>query len=115
VINQIDGAIIALDILSPQHAVSDHWQSIGGTATEEDLPKLRYMSDIVWGKWVEGNPNVKNLRVYGVNNILNTETTTIVSRALRNKNANLAVWPGTVFDKDKDPAEFQALLGRLDD
>lgn len=70
------------------------------------------MSDVVWGKWVEGNTNVKNLRVYVVHNVLNTETTTVVSRAMRNKLVSeLFVWPGTVFDKDKDPVEFQALIG----
>ncbi|KZM22840.1 hypothetical protein ST47_g6020 [Ascochyta rabiei] len=112
VINQIDGAIVALNIFSPHNAVKTHWRSIGGTAKDEDLPKLRYMSDLVWGKWVENNDNVKNLRVYVVHNVLNTETTTIVSRAMRNKLVpKLDVWPGTAFDKEKDPVEFQAIIG----
>lgn len=75
---------------------------------------MQYGSDLIWGKWVEGNTNVKNLRVYAVNNVLNDETTAIVSRAMRNKLvSNLAVWPGTVFDKDKDSVDFQALIGKL--
>ncbi|KAJ4355083.1 hypothetical protein N0V95_003246 [Ascochyta clinopodiicola] len=112
VINQIDGAIVALNILSPHNAVKTHWRSIGGTAKDEDLPKLRYMSDLVWGKWVENNENLRNLRVYVVHNVLNTETTMIISRAMRNKFVSkLAVWPGTVFDKKKDPVEFQAIIG----
>ncbi|KAF1364864.1 hypothetical protein EJ07DRAFT_54177, partial [Lizonia empirigonia] len=112
VVNQIGGAIIAIDISSPKNAVKTHWKSIGGTAKDEDLPKLRYMSDLVWGKWVEGNSNVKNIRVYAAHNVINTETTTIVSRAMRNKGVSkLAVWPGTVFDKDEDPVDFQAIMG----
>lgn len=115
-VNQADGVIFALDINSPQNAVKTHWRSRGVPAKDEELPKLRYMSDLVWGKWVEGNTNVKNLRVYGVHNVLNTETTAIVSRAMRNKLVpKLAVWPGTSFDKDKDPVEFQALIGKLDE
>ncbi|XPS74992.1 hypothetical protein M3J09_007104 [Ascochyta lentis] len=112
VINQIDGVIAALNIFSPQNAAKDFWESIGGIAREDDLPKLRYMSDLVWGKWVGNNGNVKNLRVYVVHDVRNTETTMIVSRAMRNKAVpNLAVWPGTVFDKEKDPVEFQAIIG----
>lgn len=105
--------IFALDILSPKSAVKTHWKSLGGTATPDELPKLQYGSDVMWGKWVEGNADVKELRVYGVYNVLNDETTALVSRALRNKLvSNLAVWPGTVFEKEKDGVEFQALIGR---
>jgi hypothetical protein len=116
VVNQADGAIIALDISSPQNAVKAHWKSIlnGGKAKDEDLPVLRYMSDLVWGKWVEDNANIKNLRIYAVHNVLNDETTAIVSRAMHNKLvSNLSAWPGTVFDKEKDLMEFQALIGNL--
>jgi hypothetical protein len=95
--------------------VKTHWRSIGGIAKDEDLPKLRYMSDLVWGKWVDNNPDVKNLRVYVVHNILNAETTTIISRAMRNKLVpKLSVWPGTVFNKEKDLVEFQAIIGKFD-
>jgi hypothetical protein len=66
----------------------------------------------MWGKWVENNPKVKNLQYYVVHNILNYETSVIVPRAMRNKLApSLSIWPGTVFDKDKDKVEFQALIG----
>lgn len=103
---------MALDIESPLDAIRTHWSSIGGTAKSEDLPALRYMSDLVWGKYVEGNPNVKNLHAYVVHNILNDETSAIVSRVLRNKQiSKLSVWPGIVLDKDKDPVEFQATIG----
>lgn len=116
VVNQADGAIMALDTFSPQNAVNSHWKSIlnGGKAKDEGLPVLRYMSDLVWGKWVEDNAKVKNLRVYAVHNVLNDETTAIVSRAMRNKLVpSLSAWPGTVFDKEKDPMELQALIGKL--
>lgn len=69
----------------------------------------------MWGKWVEGNPNVKNLQWYMAHNVINDETSEIVPRALRNKLVSkLSVWPGTLFDKKKDPVEFQALIGKSD-
>lgn len=112
--NQVDGAIVALDIYSPRSAVKEHWRSIGGAASPDDLPKLQYGSDLMWGKWVEGNSDVTKLRVYAVHNIINDETTALVSRAMRNKLVkDLQVWPGTVFDKDKDAVEFQALIGKI--
>lgn len=94
--------------------VKTHWKSIGGTASPEDLPKLQYASDLMWGKWVEDNANVKNLQYYVVHNILNDHTTVIVSRAMRNKLiSELSVWPGVAFSKDKDETEFQALIGKI--
>src|SRR5690242_2531317 len=102
VVNQVDGLIMAQDINSPRNAVQEHWISIGGTATPDELPKLQYASDLMWGKWVEGNADVKNIRYYVVHNVLNDETSALVSRAMRNKRGgNLAVWPGTTFEKDK--------------
>lgn len=65
----------------------------------------------MWGKWVEGNPNVKNLQWYIAHNVVNDETSPIVTRALRKKLSKLSLWPGTVFDKKKDVVEFQALIG----
>ncbi|KAJ4342391.1 hypothetical protein N0V87_001009 [Didymella glomerata] len=112
VVNQHDGLIAALDISSPRNAVKTHWKSIDGTASPEDLPELQYGSDLMWGKWVEGNLNVKNLQWYVAHNVINDETSQIVPRALRNKLVpKLSVWPGTLFDKKEDPVEFQALIG----
>lgn len=112
-VNQPDGVIVALDISSPRHAVKTHWKSIGGTASPEDLPKLQYASDLMWGKWVENNPDVRNLQYYVVHNILNDETSAIVPRAMRNKLVSkLETWPGTIFEKDSDQVEFQALIGK---
>ncbi|KAJ4991273.1 hypothetical protein SVAN01_03171 [Stagonosporopsis vannaccii] len=112
VVNQVDGVIVALDINSPRNAAQEHWKPISGTIAPEELPKLQYGSDLMWGKWVEGNTDVKNLRFYVVNNIINDETSALVSRAMRNKLVrNLAVWPGTTFEKDMDAVEFQALIG----
>ncbi len=56
---------------------------------------------------------MKKLRVYAVHNVLNDETSALVSRALRNKGGTkLTVWPGTTFSAQTDAAEFQALLGK---
>lgn len=112
-VNQNDGLIAALDILSPHNAVKTFWESIGGTASPEDLPALRYASDLMWGKWVEGNPNVKSLQWYMAHNVINEDTAMIVLRAQENKRVSrLSVWPGILFDKEKDPVEFQALIGK---
>lgn len=105
--------ILALDILSPSHAIGMHWRSLGRAAAPEDLPKLQYGSDLIWGKWVDGNPDVKNLQVYAVYSVLNDETTALVSRALRSKGVDgLTTWPGAVFDKEQDEVEFPALIGK---
>ncbi|KAJ8113918.1 hypothetical protein OPT61_g4073 [Boeremia exigua] len=112
VVNQNDGAIIALDMHSPMNAIKHHWKDVGGENDWEGLPSLQYGSDLMWGKWVEGNEDVKKLRVYAVHNVLNDETTALVSRAMSNKVLpNLITWPGAVFNAQTDPTSFQALLG----
>ncbi|KAL1654514.1 hypothetical protein SLS61_002702 [Didymella pomorum] len=88
IVNQHDGLLAAVDISSPRNAVKSHWKSIGG------------------------NSNVKNLQWYLAHNVINDETSRIVPRALCNKLIpKLYLWPGTLFDKKKDPTEFQALIG----
>lgn len=66
----------------------------------------------MWGKWVEGNPSVRNLQLYMAHNVVNHETSPIVTPALHNKLSKLSVWPGTVFEKEKYVVEFQALIGK---
>ena len=113
-VNPHDGSIFTLDIQSPRNAVATHWRSIGGLTSPADLPQLQYASDLIWGKWVEENPDASKLRVYGVHNVLNDETSALVARALREKGANgLEVWPGAVFEKDQDGEAFRALIGKF--
>lgn len=107
--NRVDGAIIAKNINSPSNAVLDA-PSWGRKAKPGELPELRFLSDIYWGYWIRGNPNVRNIRVYGAENVVNDATVLLVSRALRNnKVQGLAPWPGTSFSAGSE--EGKALIG----
>ncbi|KAH6615114.1 hypothetical protein C7974DRAFT_59498 [Boeremia exigua] len=112
VVNQRDGAIVALNINSPKHASVDEWENVPGGTTPADLPKLQYSSDLIWGKWVQNNYGIKRLRVYMADNVINAETVAVVARALRDKKVtSLGVWPGTQFEKERDEEAFQAIIG----
>jgi hypothetical protein len=108
-------AIIGRNIESPTFAVSlrPDW---GRKANPGELPELRFASDIYWGYWFRGNPNVKNLRVYGAQNIINTDTVLLAARALKelkdpkdSKETKLKPWPGHVFEGSSDAGK--AVIG----
>ncbi|KAH6860763.1 hypothetical protein BKA58DRAFT_323113 [Alternaria rosae] len=103
------GGMIAQNIESPSHAVimPGSW---GRPANPGELPKLKTASDVFWGYWVRDNPDVKNFRVYGAQQVINTDTNLLIARALKNVGkAQLSVWPGDVFSLGTD--EFRALIG----
>lgn len=63
-----------------------------------------------WGHWIRDNPNVKNLRVYGAQNVVNDATSLLVSRAFQNYNVEaLTPWPGQSFEATTD--EGKAIIG----
>jgi hypothetical protein len=108
-------AIIGRNVQSPIFAVSlrSNW---GRKANPGELPELRFPSDIYWGYWFRDNPNVKSLRVYGAQNIINTDTVLLATRALKElkdpkdpKEIKLQPWPGNVFDRSSDAGK--ALIG----
>jgi hypothetical protein len=69
------------------------------------------VSDIYWGYWFRDNPNVKNLRVYYANNVVNDATVLLAARAFKNKKIDtLTPWPGASFARDSD--EGRALIGK---
>ncbi|KAB2101342.1 hypothetical protein AG0111_0g10424 [Alternaria gaisen] len=104
-----DGGLIAKNIESPRHAVLSP-MSWGRSAKPGELPAIEYASDVFWAYWVRDNPNVKNFRVYGAHNVINTDTTLLVARALKNVGTNkLSVWPGNVFNIGSE--EFRVLIG----
>jgi hypothetical protein len=79
-------------------------------ATASDLPDLHFCSDILWGWWVRDNANVKTLRMYGAQNVVNDETSLISARILKKNNADrLTPWPGNQFDASTE--EGKALIG----
>ncbi|KAF1837233.1 hypothetical protein BDW02DRAFT_519446, partial [Decorospora gaudefroyi] len=97
-INTADGAIVGKNIMSPSAAVLNPQFSWGRRADPEELPDLRFCSDIYWSYWVRNNPNIKNLRVYVAHHVINDNTVLLVSRAFRLRGLNaLSVWPGTSF------------------
>lgn len=56
------------------------------------------------------NPNVRNFRVYGVQDVIEDHTVLLVARALRNRRKfALEIWPGVMFEKGSE--EFMALIG----
>jgi hypothetical protein len=88
----------------------------GRKANPGELPELRFASDIFWGYWFRDNPNVKNLRVYVGQNIINDDTVLLAARAVKEakdpkdpKEAKLLPWPGHVFDGSSDAGK--ALIG----
>lgn len=82
----------------------------GRKASPDELPDLRYCSDIYWGYWVRGNPDVKNLRVYGAQNVVNDDTVLLAARALKEaKKEKLTAWPGDSFEATTDAGK--ALIG----
>jgi hypothetical protein len=75
-----------------------------------DLPKLRRLSDILWGVWTRDNPDVKDIRYFFMVGISNDMTNQIMASALKNTNKKLREWPGTKYSTTSD--EGKALLGK---
>jgi hypothetical protein len=73
------------------------------------LPRLRALSDILWGFWVRDNPNVKNIRYFFMLGISNDQTQRLIASCLKNAKKELSAWPGVSFNTDTD--EGHALLG----
>ena len=85
-----------------------------------ELPELRSLSDMLWGGWYRGsqpedpqtpkNPNVGNIKYLISVQITNTETLSIIQRALGAiKKHSVSMWPGDTFGLDTDKGK--ALLG----
>lgn len=74
-----------------------------------ELPALRTSADLLWGLWYRDNPNIKNLRYFWAQNVMNIQTSNIVASALNIWGKELTGWPGATFDMDSD--EGMALLG----
>jgi hypothetical protein len=93
---------------SPAAVARTLWET---NPTNDELPKLRYLTDVLWGYWNRDNPNFKNINWYIVQQVENVDTAKIIARALKNKKKTLAPWPGTTFSMDSD--EGHAILGKL--
>jgi hypothetical protein len=104
-----DVAIYGLYLDNPRSTASMNWY---GNKKDPDLallPRLRALSDILWGFWVRDNPNIKTIRYFFMLGISNGQTNQLIALCLRNSKKQLSAWPGVSFNTDTD--EGHALLG----
>lgn len=86
----------------------------GREALPHELPRLRFLSDILWFHWSEDNPRVKDLRHYMGECVINEEAVWLVARAFHNIGSfELNTWPGKIFSAESD--EGKALIGKSSD
>ncbi|KAF2637897.1 hypothetical protein P280DRAFT_85747 [Massarina eburnea CBS 473.64] len=100
VVNPIEGAIYAQNVHSPSGQKGKNWI---------DLPKLRALSDVLWGYWNRENPNVKNINKFLMQTVVNRDSQRIIARAFRQTGKTFGGWPGTDFSMDS--MEGWAILG----
>ncbi|KAK7193565.1 hypothetical protein PSPO01_00238 [Paraphaeosphaeria sporulosa] len=113
-INDDDGVILAMDNLMPSSAIKKNKQR---DPQDGEVPALQSLSDLLWGGWYRGsqpdtsnNENVKNLKYLISLSVTNSESLSIIRRALKAKNkVTASLWPGDNFDIST--AEGKALLG----
>lgn len=107
IMNPSDGVILGLDLDGPSNAARRQW---GREPNSDELPKLKALSDILWGYWTRDNSNVKNIHYFWMMGVVNRDTNAILARALKNVKKELVSWPGVTFNMDTE--EGRALLGR---
>lgn len=89
-------AIIGQNLENPSAGTFFNW---GRRGKPDELLEFRHCSDIYWAYWTRNNPNVKNLRIYGAHDVVNTETASLAFRALTtNGHEIIKPWPGASFD-----------------
>jgi hypothetical protein len=94
---------------NPRSSGSREWYGNKKDPTLALLPRLRALSDILWGFWIRDNPNVKNIRYFFMLGISNDQTQQLIASCLKNAKKELSAWPGVSFNTDTD--EGHALLG----
>lgn len=100
-------AIIATNLETPLTGTKYNWPSL---ATRDQLPALRFTSEIFWGYWLASNSDPKNLRIFAAYNVVNDETSSLAARALTsNGHETLTPWPGVSFARASK--EGKALIG----
>ncbi|PVH95963.1 hypothetical protein DM02DRAFT_689119, partial [Periconia macrospinosa] len=104
--NRKGGIVFIQEVKSPYTSVLTRY---GATPDPEDLPTLRYLSDIVWGFWAQSSPNVKHIKGFWVQDAVNSATSKIVNRAMgRLGLQKLPPWPGHTFSASS--VEGQAII-----
>lgn len=102
-----DGVIMGLNRVSPRYAARDRKPPV----PTDQFPALKQFSDIAWIGWdsmTEGD-EIKGLRYFLSVGIVNTETKSVIRRALDAKGWELSPWPGHTFERNWP--ETKALIG----
>ena len=75
----------------------------------DELPKLRHLSDIMWGAWNRDNGGVNKIKYFWVQGVGNNNTKAVIARALKAAGKELDKWPGTTLEMKDEGA--LAILG----
>ncbi|KAF2634447.1 hypothetical protein P280DRAFT_463555 [Massarina eburnea CBS 473.64] len=105
-VNPVQGVIFQQYVNSPKTMARNIWNK---EPSNDELPKLRALSDVMWGAWNRDNSNLKNIHYFWVQGVGNTRTKAAIARALKSVNKSLEKWPGTTFSMSDDAG--LALLG----
>ncbi|KAJ4316919.1 Mitochondrial import inner membrane translocase subunit tim8 [Neodidymelliopsis sp. IMI 364377] len=113
-VNAAGGAVFAISLSNAAKSARRLWRVAPQT---EKLPHIRSVSDISWAFWhravaeTEG-ADLKNIRYFFVNMVINTETSRHIKRALKSltpPHEDPVDWPGHEFSMETDAGN--ALLG----
>lgn len=113
-INVTDGIIFALSAYSPSAdaAPSEGMPLISVGSDDNELPAMRFWSDIAFLHWSHSVPNqvaMTGLKHVFQCSVQNPQTEEVISRILNNRGQHLTAWPGITVDTNTE--EGQALLG----
>jgi hypothetical protein len=108
-INPVGGVVFMQYVTSPATSAANVWNK---KPTQDELPALRRLSDIMWGAWNRENSAIEKIKYFWVQGVGNTNTKSIIARALKEKGKGLEKWPGITLDMSEDGA--LAILGMFD-
>jgi hypothetical protein len=100
----LSAAVMAQELESPAYAAANLSKTKPQT---NQLPKLRFLTDGLWGYWNRDNSNIRNI----IQQVENVDVGKLIARALKNKKKTLSPWSGTSFSMDSD--EGHAILGMV--
>ncbi|KAF2028876.1 hypothetical protein EK21DRAFT_101493 [Setomelanomma holmii] len=108
-INQKGRAIFGLYLDSPETGGKQNWYGNTRAYDRALLPRLRSLSEVLWGFWVRDNPHVQIIRYFFMLGISNEATNQIIASCLNKMVKELRDWPGVSLGADTD--DGHALLG----
>jgi hypothetical protein len=104
----LSAAVMAQELESPAYAAANLSKTKPQT---NQLPELRFLTDVSWGYWNRDNSNIRNINWYIIQQVENVDVGKLIARALKNKKKTLSPWSGTSFSMDSD--EGHAILGMV--